>query len=118
MARLLLDLTVAAGDPEIRVVGAMAEIVDGDSMPSLTDGTDFGSVEVHGGSVTQTFQIENVGTGFLSLGSVLSSNPAFAVTMQPSGRIAASASSQFTVVFDPQAAGAATATLQIPNNDE
>ncbi len=82
------------GVPEINLVGNSVSIVDGDTTPSTTDFTNFGSADVTAGTVTRTFTIQNTGTGALTLSgtplvAVSGTNAAdFTVTVQPasSGR--------------------------------
>ena len=110
-------------EPEIAVRGNGVNIADGDSTPSLSDHTNFGTVLVSSGSMSRTFTIANLGATTLNL----TSNPRvavggahagdFTVTTQPAATVAAGGSTTFTVVFDPSALGTRTATLSIVNND-
>jgi hypothetical protein len=67
------SFTPHAAGPEINVQGGVnpppfVNIANGDATPSLTDGTDFGSLNVVGaGTVTRQFNIENLGTTDLTL---------------------------------------------------
>lgn len=113
--------------PEIAVAGNSTEIADGDSTPSTTDHTDFGSTLVTGGSVVRTFTITNSGTKNLTLSGAApnyvtlsgAGAAAFSVTQQPSsGTIALEGGTRtFQVTFDPSAVGAHTATVTIANDD-
>ena len=108
--------------PEMNVQGGTpaTDIVDGDASPSTGEGTDFGSVEVIGGSATQTYTIQNTGTGVLNLGSdsVTVSGTGFALEgSQPATTVAAGTSVSFQVKFDPSASGAATGSVSIANDD-
>ena len=112
------------GIPEMAVSGNSIEIASGDSSPTTTDDTDFGSQEYTSGSVSKTFTITNSGTGNLTLSGspavTLSGTHAsdFSFTSQPSSTIAASGgTSDFTVSFDPSAIGTRTATISIANDD-
>jgi len=112
------------GVPEINLVGNSVSIVDGDTTPSTTDFTDFGSTDITGGTVTRTFTIQNTGTGALTLSgaplvALSGTNAAdFAVTVLPVSPVAAATgNTTFQVRFDPSAAGTRTATLTIANND-
>jgi len=108
---------------EIDVQGNGVSITSGDSTPSTTDGTDFGSVDATSGTVVRTFTIRNTGTGALTLNGsplvALSGTNAgdFTVTTQPAGSVAASGSTTFQITFDPSAVGLRTATVTIANND-
>ena len=55
---------------EIAVLGNGIAIVDGDSSPATSDGTDFGDVSGSGGSAQQTFTIKNNGDKPLNLNNV------------------------------------------------
>ncbi|MBN2029166.1 choice-of-anchor D domain-containing protein [bacterium] len=113
--------------PEMDVKGyynySKVSISDGDNTPSVSDGTDFGSVSV-GGSSTQNFKIYN--TGDLTL--YLTGNPKviiggthasdFSVIVQPDSVLFSGIDSTwFRVQFQPGATGLRTATLSIANND-
>ena len=107
--------------PEINVKGNSVSIVDGDTTPSATDDTDFGSTAVAGGMVTHTFTIENTGTSALTISSIALSGPNvgdFSLTaLTPASPIPAGNSATFDVTFDPSATGLRTATVTIGNND-
>ena len=109
--------------PEIDVRGNGTSIADGDTTPSTSDHTDFGSVDTSSGTVTRTFTIANTGTASLSLtGSPLvqvsgSHAADFTVTVQPSSSVAANGTTTFQVRFDPSSSGLRTATITIWNND-
>jgi len=117
-------LRMAAGEgPEIEVLGNDQVILDGDTTPSLSDHTNFGSVYVPSGSVTRTFTIRNVGPKDLSLmGSpdqvVINGSSDFVVTQQPVSPVAANGgTTTFDITFDPSSYGTKTATISIANND-
>jgi PKD repeat protein len=112
------------GTPEMDVQGKAVSIVDGDSTPSTSDDTDFGSTDITTGTVDHTFTIRNTGTASLSLtGSpkvVVGGTNAgdFSVTSQPTSPVASSGgTTTFTVRFDPSAVGVRTATISIANDD-
>jgi hypothetical protein len=107
--------------PEIDVRGNSTSIADGDTTPSTTDDTDFGSANVAGGTVTHTFTIENTGAGALTV-SGISLSGAQAGDFSVSGisfpaTVNAGSSTTFTVTFDSSAGGLRTATVDIANND-
>ena len=121
---ITLTLSPSVILPEIDIQGGGQSIIDGDDSPSPADGTDFGSVDPGGGTITRTFTIKNTGGSALSLtGSpkvVLSGPHAgdFTVTAQPSSPVAASGgSTTFEISFHPTAKGIRTATISIPNDD-
>jgi hypothetical protein len=117
--------TGATTAQEINIRGNAVDIADDDSTPSFTDDTDFGNVDITGGTNVNTFTIQNLGTSSsLNLTGaspyiVVSGTQAtdFTVTAIPSNSIAASSSTTFNITFNPSALGLRTATLTIANND-
>jgi len=110
--------------PEINIQGNGVTITDGDTVPSETDDTDFGSRSVASGSTTKTFTIQNTGTAALSLTGAapyvaLSGAHAddFSVTTAPSASIAAGGSTTFDITFDPSWTGTRSAEVSIANDD-
>jgi Tol biopolymer transport system component len=109
--------------PEINIKGNSVDIANGDTTPSTSDNTDFGSILVDGGFVTRTFTIENKGNQNL----ILSGNPIvqisgtnafdFLVTSNPSTTIEANSSTTFQITLDPASTGTKNATVNISNND-
>ncbi len=114
--------TGTGGAPEIAVTGNGQNIAHTDATPDAADHTDFGAMLVPAGTVVRTFTIQNSGSATLNLGanavSIAGAHAAdFSVTAQPATQVAAAASSQFTITFDPSALGARTATVSIANDD-
>jgi hypothetical protein len=109
--------------PEIAVQGNDQAIANGDAMPSTTDGTDFGSVNVSCALVKHTFTISNGGTLDLDLtGSPRVSLDGtgaghFSVVRQPTSPVGISSSATFAVYFDPTAEGSHQATVSIASSD-
>ena len=111
--------------PEIDVRGENGvSITDGDTTPSTTDFTDFGSAVVSAGITERTFTIYNSGAFELGLtGSPLVAVGGthagdFSVTQQPDTPIGAGGgSTTFKIRFDPAARGTRSATLSIANDD-
>ena len=106
--------------PEINVLGNGTTVTDGDTTPSGSDHTDFGSTDVTSGTVTRTFTIQNLGTASLTVGTVTLSgaNAAdFSVIVQPASTVAAGGNTSFQVRFDPSALGTRSATVSFGNND-
>lgn len=113
---------------EINVRGNAVDILDGDNTPSLTDDTDFGSVNITSGTIVKTFTIQN--TSFSPNGGILSlTDPSpyvvisgpdaadFSLTVIPSTPIAVSGSTTFQITFNPTTAGVKNATISIANDD-
>jgi len=115
-----IEILTSTPGPEINVTGNGVTITDGDTTPSTSDHTDFGSVDVASGTVTRTFTIQNTGTAALSVGSVTVSGTHaadFTVTVQPATSVAAGGSTTFQVRFDPSATGTRSASLSFSNGD-
>jgi len=99
---------------EIDIQGNAVSIVDGSTVPTLADWTDFGT------NATRTFTIRNVGAALLTVGAITISGAnasEFTVTTPPSPTVAIGASTTFTVTFAPTAVGTRTADISIVNND-
>ncbi|MEQ9406776.1 MAG: choice-of-anchor D domain-containing protein [Fuerstiella sp.] len=117
-----LESAVGA-EPEIHITGLGNAIPDGDTTPSSTDDTDFGSVTLVGGSNANTFTINNTGTAALNLtgGSPLvaitGDTSDFIVTSLPTASIAPGGSTTFEITFDPTVTGLRTAMVSIANDD-
>ena len=108
-------------EAEIDIRGDGNSIPDGDTTPSATDLTDFGTVNV-GNDVTHSFTIHNTGAYTLYLtGSPavqITGSGDFTVVSQPSSTtLAPGGSTTFSVVFDPSSTGSKTATISVPNTD-
>ena len=109
---------------EINITGNGTTIVDGDTTPSASDDTYFGSIPEAAGSQANTFTIENLGTSLnlnLTGGSPyvsISGHTAdFTLTANPTTPIASGANTTFTITFDPTVVGTRTATVSIANDD-
>jgi hypothetical protein len=114
----------ATAEPEMDVQGNGQSIVDGDTTPSTSDHTDFGSTTVSGGTVTRTFTIENTGETYLNLSGVpevlISGTHAsdFTVIATPSTPVSyGGGTTTFQVQFDPSGTGQRDAFISIDNND-
>lgn len=106
--------------PEIEISSGSV-IANGDDSPASSDGTDFGSVVV-GVSESRTFTVSNIGDASLNLTGAplvsVSGSTAFSVSTQPaSNTIAPNGSMSFTIVFIPDTAGTASATISVANSD-
>jgi len=106
---------------EIDVLGNNQVIADGDTTPTTTDYTDFGSVATSS-SIIRTFTIRNTGSATLNLtGSPrvqLTGSSNFIVITQPAATVAAGGGmTTFQIRFTPSSTGLKTATVIIANND-
>ncbi|SDS14267.1 Por secretion system C-terminal sorting domain-containing protein [Formosa sp. Hel1_31_208] len=110
--------------PEINVQGNSNTIVDGDVTPDFSDDTDFGNVDIAGGTNVNVFTIFNDGsldlllTGgspYVTIGGAHAAD--FSLTAIPTSPIVASGSTTFSITFDPSALGIRSATVTIANSD-
>ena len=107
---------------EMNVKGNGVSITNGDTEPSATDDTAFGTHAL-GANEDHEFTVENAGSVNLLLDGdpkvALSGTHAadFEVTAQPSSPVAPSGSTTFTVRFTPSAEGVRIAEVSIDNND-
>jgi len=124
---LAVTVTITPASPEIALRGNAIDILNGDTTPSATDHTSFGSVVANSGTVVRTFTISNPGASALTLSGTapnyvtLSGTGAshFSVTTQPaSATVAASGGTQtFQITYAPTALGTHSATVSIASND-
>ena len=108
--------TGVAPAPEINAQGANGvNIADGDTTPSTSDNTNFGSILI-GSGTNLTFNIQNLGTAVLTVGTVAVTGD-FNVLTQPSASVAIGGNTTFVVRFAPTAAGTRNGTISFANND-
>jgi hypothetical protein len=118
----LQNVNVFCGTPpdvEIDIQGNALSILDGDTTPSTTDDTDFGTTLV-GNSVSHTFTITNTGTDPLDISSITITGvdaADFYISINPGASVAAGGSTTFEITFSPSALGISNATINIVNND-
>jgi len=106
--------------PEINIQGLGNSITDGDTTPSISDDTDFGSTLISTNN-THIFTIQNTGISDL----ILPSNPVtlsnltngFSITQPALLTIPSSSSTTFSITFNNASAGIYTNTISIANND-
>ncbi|MFV8322475.1 choice-of-anchor D domain-containing protein [Flavobacterium sp. LS2R12] len=113
-------VTATVNTPEINMLGNAISIIDGDTTPSTTDWTNFGSMETSTGIITKTFTIQNTGNAPLTIGAITISGTNavdFIVATSPSASIATGGSSTFSVSFNPSTLGVKNASISIVNND-
>ncbi|NCC53356.1 MAG: choice-of-anchor D domain-containing protein, partial [Spartobacteria bacterium] len=108
-------------EPDIALLGTnLALIANGDVTPSLTDGTDYGDVDVSSGLSDHIFTITNTGTKALGISNITTAGAhaaEFIITAQPDPSIPINGASTFTLRFNPADLGVRTATLLISNDD-
>lgn len=107
--------------PEINVKGNSADIAAGTATTTSTNNTDFGSI-VYGSNTTQTFVVQNLGTGPLSISGISVSGTAaadFTIVSAPAYPLNIPVNGTYTVTvqFAPHGIGNRTAMLTIANND-
>ena len=113
--------------PEISVAGGSGlnvNIIDGDSSPSTTDRTNFGTRDIAAGPIDRTFRIRNTGiddrnvlTGHLVISSITEGSSQFSIVSVPRLPIPEGGSADFVVRFDPTSVGTKNAVVTINNND-
>ncbi len=105
---------------EIDIQGNGISIADGDTTPSTTDDTDFGSGPL-ATPIIRTFTIENQGATNLTMTGgtpvTLSGSAEFTVTAQPSSPISSAGTTTFQITYTPASAGTVTATVSVANSD-
>jgi hypothetical protein len=114
------SIVATVNNPEINIQGNAKSIVDGDTTPSITDWTDFGSMETSTGVIIKKFTIQNTGSAVLSIGAITISGTNasdFTIAASPNASIATGGSSIFSISFDPTTLGLKTAIISIVNND-
>jgi hypothetical protein len=107
--------TVLLGGAEIEVSGDGNAIPDGDTTPSVTDRTDFGTAAV-GDTVIHTFTVTNSGLAALTV-SKLALPKGYILVEGLSSTIAPGASDTFQVQLGTKQAGLKAGTLTIKTND-
>ena len=120
---ILVEGTLSVAEPEIDIIGNGTSILNGDITPSLTDYTDFGTIDL-ATVKNRTFSIQNTGSLTLNLtgGSPLvaiSGDSEFTISVQPTASSILSGGSDLTfdVLFTPTVEGNKTAIVSIENND-
>jgi Abnormal spindle-like microcephaly-assoc'd, ASPM-SPD-2-Hydin len=117
---LVQNTTVCSTCPEIDITGNGNSIADGDATPSLTDHTEFGTVNT-GSNLVRTYTVNNTGTAPLTISSIGKSGADMGLftigALTPAGAIAPAGSATFTVTFASTTAGPKTATITVNSND-
>lgn len=102
--------------PEVSVSGNGVDIADGDTNPSATDGTSFGSV-VLGASAIHTFTVTNGGSTALTTSGLKLPKGFVLIGQTLPASIAPGASASFQVKLDTTKVGAYTGIVTFKTND-
>lgn len=106
------------GKTHIVVKGNQQIILQGDTIPSVADSTDFGRVSRSQGSITKTYWIINQSTDSLQLtNDILTNNQAFSISQPAETTIQPNDSTSFSITFDPEDLGDVTAFVVILNDN-
>jgi gliding motility-associated-like protein len=110
--------------PQVNVIGGGITIVDAGTAVNIPDGTDYGVSLPTGAIITHTFNVQNLGTGTVTLTNTprvsISGNPGFTISSQPATAAVPNGTNvPFNVQFNPaaHAVGIYTAVVTIVNND-
>src|SRR5205085_9808162 len=98
--------------PEITVLHTAVTIQSGDTTPSATDGTDFGSVGQGQTAPTQTYTVRNDGTATLTLGAITVPS-GFTLTKGLAASLVPGASDTFTIRLDSVTRGTKSGQVSI-----
>ncbi len=107
---------VQPSTPEITVLGNDIVITDGDTTPSASDGTDFGTVAWGQAPVSHTFTVRNNGSEVLTLGT-LTVPAGYTVTEGLAASLAPEETDTFTVRLDTAMGGINTGDISFSTND-
>jgi FKBP-type peptidyl-prolyl cis-trans isomerase len=118
---------VSGTAPVMSIIGANASattaITSGENSPTYASWTDFGpSIDNGSVPITRTYTISNTGNAALDLtgapfvSTVGSDSVDFTVSLQPSGTIAPSGTTTFSITFTPHQNRTETTTVNIGNN--
>lgn len=112
----------AAPAPEMDVSGLGISIANNDGFPSTTDDTEYGNVDLTGGSVEHEFTITNTGTAALNLAAspprVVVTGADFTRTQDATTPVAlGGGTTKFKITFNPSVVGLRQATVSISNDD-
>lgn len=107
--------------PEINMQGNATNIDDdGGASPVFSNDTDFGTIDIAGGTNLNIFTIQNIGTASLTIGAITIGGAHagdFTLTSSPAASVAGSGNTTFSITFNPSAVGLRTANITIVNSD-
>lgn len=110
----------ALAAPQLVVRGRGVVIANGDSIPDVNDGSDYGTVSVVNGSVTAAFLLYNEGDQNLSVSTPTITGLGtadFTIVGQPAATVLPDSLTTLIITYDPVASGLRTATVTFGNND-
>jgi hypothetical protein len=107
---------VVPSAPEITVIGNAVNILDNDTSPSSSDGTDFGSVTQGGAAVQHTFTVRNDGTAPLTTSNLVVPS-GFSLVEGLSSPIPVGGSDTFTVQLNTATTGPHSGQISFSDND-
>ncbi len=113
------SFTIEVRAPEISVSGNNANIPDGQTIPSLTNHTDFDTVIINT-NLTRTYTISNTSTVVMTIGAITitgANASMFTASPPPVSTLNGGESTTFTVTFTPTSNGIKTAIIHIANSD-
>ncbi len=113
------SFTVEVRAPEVNLLGNGMDISDGQTIPTLTNHTDFDTVLTNA-NLVRTYTIQNTGTENLSIDSITingTNASMFSITQPGVSTVLPGQSTSFTVTFAPTSIGLKTATVHVNNSD-
>lgn len=110
------DIDFKPTGPAVSVTGNGVQITDGDTTPSSSEGTDFGSSQPGQAGPTRTFTLKNDGGSTLTLGT-LSLPAGFSLVGQFPANVARGDSASFTVRLNTASSGAFSGQISFTSND-
>ncbi|MBL6764946.1 MAG: choice-of-anchor D domain-containing protein, partial [Verrucomicrobiae bacterium] len=109
---------ISSPEQEIALFGNGIEIFTGDTTPDAAKGTDFGTLTLGIGSVTNKFTLTNSGTATLTYSSpTITGAAGFSVIAPAALSLAPGEMTSFAITYAPTANGARTATVTLASND-
>ena len=105
-----------SGNSEVTVFGNGVSVADGDSTPSVVDGTDFGNTMQGDSGIARTFTVRNDGGSTLILGPVTVPT-GFTLTEGLASSLDPGASDSFAVRLDTATAGTRSGDISFSTND-
>ncbi len=104
--------------PEIDLTGNSQLIVNGSTVPALSNHTFFDYVNIASGQVDRTFTIRNSGDHPLTVGAVtITGSSGFSLLSTPASSVPANGTTTFTIRFNPSVIGLNAAVVSVVNND-